>query len=48
MLTAMLSWSFEEVWAGCLFMFPYYFTLLHSAYCPMLVIHKVPTQSANE
>lgn len=48
MLTAMLSWSFEEGRGCCLFMFPYHFTLPHSAYCPMLVIHKVPTQSANE
>lgn len=34
-LTAMLSWSFEEGQGCCLFMFPYHFTLLHSSYCPI-------------
>ena len=48
MLTAMLSWSFEEGQGCCLFMFPYHFTLLHSAYCPIACYTQDPPQSANE
>lgn len=42
MLTAMLSWSFEEGQGCCLFMFPYHFTLLHSAYCPIACYPQSP------
>lgn len=48
MLTAMLSWSFEEGQGCCLFMFPYHFTLFILPIAPSLVILKVPSQSANE
>lgn len=48
MLTAMLSWSFEEGQSCCLFMFPYHFTLPHSAYCPIACYPQGPPQSANE
>lgn len=42
----MLSRSFEEGRLCGLLLFPHHFTLLHSAYCPrLLVIHKVPSRN---
>lgn len=47
MLTAVWSWSSEEGQGCCPLMFPYHFTLLHSAYCPDCLLSTRSIQSAN-